>query len=49
MVVEFCVDECDVKASRVEELGEAEHGVDVALGWKRDAHCVRFVGRVLHD
>jgi hypothetical protein len=40
-VVELGVDEGDVEAPRVEELGQLEHGRDVALRRERHAHGVR--------
>ena len=36
-MVVFGVDEGDVEALVMEELGELGHGVDVALSWVRDA------------
>lgn len=39
-VVVVGVDEGNVEASLMEEEGEFEHGVNVALGWKWDAYCM---------
>ncbi|GMN72505.1 hypothetical protein TIFTF001_055629, partial [Ficus carica] len=42
VVVVVCVDEGDVEALRVEELGQFQHRVHVALCWERYANCVRL-------
>ena len=42
------VDESDVEASGVEELGELDHGGDMALSWLWDDHSMRPCGRRIH-
>lgn len=37
------VDEGDVEATGVDELGEVEHGGYMALCWEWDAYCMRFL------
>lgn len=40
-MAELRVDEGDEEAFGVEQLGQLEHGVQVACGWVRDKHGVR--------
>lgn len=47
-VVVVGVDEGDVEAVVVEDLGELEHGVYVALSWKWNANCMRFLSFNTH-
>lgn len=41
-MVELSVDKGDVEASEMEELGQLQHGADMALCWVWDAYQVRL-------
>lgn len=49
VVVELGVDEGDVEALMMQELGHFEHRVDVALGWEGNAHRVGLVSIASQD